>query len=84
MAMDQRPDAILLDMMMPDMDGPTTFKELQGKEATRNIPVILLTGKERPTEHATFDSFGVRGVITKPFDPLTLSSDVSKVLGWPP
>ncbi len=84
LAMDQQPDVILLDVMMPDMDGPATYKELQGEEATRNIPVILLTGKERTSEHADFQSLGVRGVITKPFDPLTLSSDVSKVLGWPP
>ncbi len=83
-AKDQQPDAILLDVMMPEMDGPSTFKELQGEEATRNIPVIFLTGKERPAEHDNFDSLGVRGVISKPFDPLTLSSDVSKVLGWPP
>lgn len=83
-AMDQQPDAILLDVMMPDMDGPATFKQLQGKEATRNIPVILLTGKERPSDSDNFDSLGVQGVITKPFDPLTLSSDVSKVLGWSP
>lgn len=83
-AKDQQPDAILLDMMMPDMDGPATFKELQREEATRNIPVILLTGKERPSERHNFDGLGVRGVITKPFGPLTLASDVSKVLGWPP
>ena len=84
LAINQQPDAILLDMMMPDMDGLATFEALQGEEATRNIPVILLTGKDRPSEHANFDSLGVRGVITKPFGPLTLSSDVSKVLGWPP
>lgn len=83
-ARDQQPDAILLDVMMPDMDGPATFKELQREEATKNIPVILLTGKERPTDHANFNELGVHGVITKPFDPLTLSSDLFKVLGWPP
>ena len=82
-AKDQQPDAILLDVMMPDMDGLATFKALQGEETTRNIPVILLTGKERPSDHANLDSLGLRGVITKPFGPLTLSSDVSKVLGWP-
>ncbi len=83
-AMDQQPDAILLDVMMPEMDGLATFEALQAEEATRNIPVILLTGKDRPSEHADFDSLGVRGVITKPFAPLTLSRDVSKVLGWSP
>jgi len=84
LAMNQQPDVILLDVMMPDMDGLATFKALQGEETTRSIPVILLTGKERPSDRANFDSLGVRGVITKPFAPLTLSSDVSKVLGWPP
>ena len=82
LAINQQPDAILLDVMMPEMDGLATFEALQAEEATRNIPVILLTGKEQPSEHAPFDRLGVRGVITKPFDPLTLSSDVSKVLGW--
>ena len=83
-AMDQQPDAILLDVMMPGMDGPETFKALQREEATRNIPVILLTGKERDSEDCEFDNLGVRGIISKPFDPLTLSNNVSKVLGWPP
>ncbi len=83
-AIDQQPDAILLDVMMPEMDGSATFKELQEEEATRNIPVILLTGKERPSEDASFNGLSVRGVITKPFEPLTLSRDVSKALGWSP
>ena len=83
-AIEQQPDVILLDVMMPDMDGPATFMELQREDATRNIPVILLTGKERTSKHANLQSLGVRGAITKPFDPLTLSSDVSKVLGWSP
>ena len=83
-AKDQQPDAIILDVMMPGMDGPATFQKLQGEEATKNIPVILLTGKERSPEGTDFDSLGVQGIIPKPFDPLTLASDVSKVLGWPP
>ena len=84
MAVHQQPDAILLDMMMPDMDGPATFKQLQGEEATRDIPVILLTGKAKPSQDDIFDSLGVQGIIKKPFDPLTLASDVFTVLGWPP
>jgi len=83
-AIDQQPDAILLDVMMPGMDGPQTFKRLQEEAATKSIPVILLTGRENPSEDEEFNSLGVRGIISKPFDPLTLSSDVSKVLGWPP
>ena len=84
-ARDQQPGAILSDVMMPDMDGPASFpaafKELPGEEATGNIPVILLTGKERPAGH---DGLEAPGVISKPFDPLNLPSDVSKVMGWPP
>ncbi len=83
-AMNQQPDAILLDVMMPDMDGPATFKMLQGEETTKSIPVILLTGKVRSPEHDNFDNLGVRGVITKPFDPMTLAGDVARVLGWSP
>ena len=82
--MDQQPDAIILDLMMPGMDGLATFKELQAEETTRSIPVILLTGQERDSEHDNLDSLGVQGVISKPFDPLTLAGDVAKVLGWPP
>ena len=81
-AMGQQLDAILLDLMMPDMDGLATFKKLQGEEATRSIPVILLTGKEGSAGHHDFEGLGVQGVITKPFDPLTLPSDVSQVLDW--
>jgi len=82
--MGQQPDAILLDVMMPDMDGLATFKKLQGEEATRSIQVILLTGKEGSAEHGDFGDLGVQGVITKPFDALTLSGDVSQVLVWSP
>jgi len=84
LAMDQQPDAILLDVMMPGMDGPETFKRLQEEATTKSIPVILLTGRGNPSEDDEFNSLGVQGIIGKPFDPLTLSSDVSKVLGWPP
>ena len=80
-ARDQQPGAIFSDVMMPDMDGSAAFQELPGEEATGNIPVILLPGRERPAGH---EGLGAPGVITKPFDPLNLPSDVSKVVGWPP
>ena len=83
-AMGRQPDAILLYVMMPDMDGPATFERLKSEEITRSIPVILLTGKEGSSDHDEFEALGVQGVITKPFDPLTFPSDVSNVLGWPP
>jgi CheY-like chemotaxis protein len=77
-----RPDAILLDVMMPDMDGPSTFEHLQSDSETRSIPVILLTAKVRPEERQRFAELGVAAVIGKPFDPMTLSAQVARALGW--
>ncbi|PVG84009.1 two-component system response regulator [Nocardioides gansuensis] len=76
------PDAILLDVMMPLMDGPTTFATLQADARTRDIPVILLTAKVQPAERRRWDGLGVAGVLAKPFDPLGLSGEVEKLLGW--
>ena len=78
----ERPDAILLDVMMPGMDGPSTFRALQEDEATRTIPVILLTAKLQAPDRARFADLGVSAVISKPFDPATLPQIVSKALGW--
>lgn len=77
-----QPDAILLDVMMPDMDGPTTFEELQSSESTRHIPVILLTAKVQTAERRQFAELGITSLIAKPFDPLTLASQVAAALGW--
>lgn len=79
----ESPDAILLDVMMPDMDGPTTFQCLQRQETTRGIPVILLTAKVRSADRSRFADLGVKAVISKPFDPLTLADEVAAALGWP-
>ena len=77
-----QPDAILLDVMMPEMDGPTTFRRLREEAATAAIPVILLTAKAQSSDRSRFLDLGVNGVLTKPFDPLTLGSDVAATLGW--
>ena len=77
-----RPDAILLDVMMPEMDGPTTFRHLQADDATRDIPVILLTAKVQADDRRRFDELGVAAVLTKPFDPMGLPAQVSSALGW--
>ena len=77
-----RPDAILLDVMMPDMDGPTTFQQLLNTSAIRHIPVILMTAKVQASDRRRFASLGVKGVIAKPFDPLTLAEQVTEALGW--
>ena len=76
------PDAILLDVMMPGMDGPTTFRELQKSPVTASIPVILLTAKVQSADQRRFADLGVRAVLTKPFDPLLLSNQIEGVLGW--
>ena len=76
------PDVVLLDVMMPAMDGPTTFSRLQADERTRDVPVVLLTAKVQPAERRRWEGLGVVGVLTKPFDPLLLSSEVAELLGW--
>jgi CheY-like chemotaxis protein len=81
-AEEQKPDAILLDVMMPDMDGPTTFRELRKNPATACIPVLLLTAKVQGTDQRRFADLGVDAVLFKPFDPLTLSAQIANVLGW--
>jgi CheY-like chemotaxis protein len=81
-AREEKPDAILLDVMMPGMDGPTTFQELQKISETANIPVMLLTAKVQGADQKRFASLGVAAVLVKPFDPLTLAQQMRDVLGW--
>jgi CheY-like chemotaxis protein len=81
-AVEYQPDAILLDVMMPGMDGPTTFRELRKNPATAHIPVLLLTAKVQSTDQRRFADLGVDAVLFKPFDPLTLSTQIAGVLGW--
>ncbi|MEN8445401.1 MAG: response regulator [Cyanobacteria bacterium J06555_13] len=76
------PDAILLDVMMPELDGISTFEALEGNPKTQSIPVILLTAKTGTAEKRLFQTIGVAGVITKPFNPLTLASQIAKLLDW--
>jgi CheY-like chemotaxis protein len=76
------PDAILLDVMMPGMDGPTTFRELRKNPRTARIPVLLLTAKVQSSDQRRFADLGVEAVLFKPFDPMTLSAEISAVLGW--
>ncbi|RUR78757.1 response regulator [Chlorogloeopsis fritschii PCC 9212] len=78
----EHPDAILLDVMMPDIDGLALFSKLQSNPSTQNIPVILLTAKVQTVDLNKFAQLGVAGVIPKPFDPLKLSHLVAEALGW--
>jgi CheY-like chemotaxis protein len=78
----EQPDAILLDVMMPDMDGMATFKKLQENSTTQSIPVILLTAKIQPSDRRHYAQIGPIAAIAKPFDPLNLAGQIAAVLGW--
>lgn len=78
----EQPDAILLDVMMPHLDGPGTFRQLQANTATRYIPVIFLTAKVQAADRVCFNDLGITAVIAKPFDPMLLPHQVAEVLGW--
>ena len=82
MAEAEYPDAILLDVMMPEMDGPATLRMLQDNPATQKIPVILMTAKVQATDQEAFRTLRVASVIAKPFDPMQLATQVSTALGW--
>ncbi|TYQ23631.1 response regulator [Pseudanabaena sp. UWO310] len=79
---DEKPDAILLDVMMPDMDGLATFKALQSDPHTAQIPVIFLTAKVQTSERRQFNDLRISGVITKPFNSLDLPDLITKILDW--
>lgn len=78
----EQPDMILLDVMMPEMDGLSTFRALQQNNETRSIPVIFLTAKAQASEKRLLNDTGVNGVITKPFNALDLAEQICKVLDW--
>jgi CheY-like chemotaxis protein len=76
----ERPDAILLDALMPELDGPATLERLKAQPATREIPVLFLTAKLQPSDRSRYAQLGAVGVIPKPFDPMRLPSDVMAML----
>lgn len=77
-----QPDAILLDVMMPDMDGFATFEKLQANQATQTIPVILLTAKIQAADRRRYAQKGMTAAIAKPFNPLELAGQIAAALGW--
>ena len=79
-AADWQPDIILLDVMMPVLDGPATFLELQRDARTAGIPVIFMTARAQAREVDRFRALGGVGVIPKPFDPMTLAASVRRYL----
>ena len=82
MAILEKPDAILMDVMMPSMDGPTTFRQMQVTPGVSHIPVLLLTAKVQGVDQRRFADLGVSGILFKPFDPLTLADQMASALGW--
>ena len=79
-AREHNPDVILLDVMMPGMDGPTTLSELRRNRGTASIPIIFLTAKVQTHEVDDYIDMGAIGVITKPFDPMRLPEEIVQML----
>jgi CheY-like chemotaxis protein len=77
---DWLPDLILLDVMMPDMDGPTTLVRLRETAALRGVPVVFVTARSHAAEVARLMALGAAGVIAKPFSPLKLAATVKAYL----
>jgi CheY-like chemotaxis protein len=77
-----RPDAVLLDVEMPEMDGPATLAALRARPASADTRVLFLTGHDDPAELSRLAALGADGVLSKPFDVDALSGQVTDVLGW--
>ncbi len=71
-----RPDAVLLDVMMPDMDGPASLKAVRAFAAYADLPVIFMTARAGKADIEAYRKLGVRGVIVKPFNPIHLADEV--------
>lgn len=80
-ATQELPDFIMLDVMMPNMDGPATLALLRANPKTAGIPVIFMTAKAMPHEVARLHELGAAAVLTKPFDPSQLPDDIRRILG---
>lgn len=77
----ERPDVILLDVMMPVADGPTTLARLRTSPDTLAIPVIFVTARVQQHEVARYLALGAVGVLAKPFDPMTLATQIEEIVG---
>ncbi len=79
----EQPDAIILDVTMPKLDGKAVLKLLQVQAETQNIPVIFLTAQAQASEQTALKALGVAGVIIKPFSPNTIATHIKTILHWP-
>lgn len=82
LAATEQPDAILLDVMMPDLDGIATLKQLKANPITQPIPVIFLTAKVQSGDRDRFAQLDIVEIIPKPFKTMLLSQQVAAILGW--
>ena len=73
------PDLILLDVMMPDMDGPSTFERLRAMPETASVPVVFMTAKVQPQEVEAYKAMGALEVVAKPFDPMTVADTIKAI-----
>lgn len=78
-ALNEKPDMILLDVMMPDMDGPATLAKLRSDPQTNTIPVVFMTARIRESEIQEYLALGANGVVSKPFDPMTISTEIETI-----
>jgi two-component system, OmpR family, response regulator len=74
-----KPDLLLLDVMMPGMDGPSTLKALRETFAIDDTPVIFMTAKVQAAEIAQYKALGALDVIAKPFDPMQVSAQINRI-----
>lgn len=77
-----QPDAVVLDVRMPEMDGPSTLGRLRADERMRDIPVVFLTAGLRRSDRVPLHELGVQGILVKPFDPMRLPHQLADLLGW--
>ncbi len=77
----EHPDLVILDLLMPKMDGIESCREIKADPATAGIPVIMLTAMGRETDHARAQQAGARGYLVKPFSPSQLIETVNQALG---
>jgi CheY-like chemotaxis protein len=82
LATSDHPDAILLDVVMPDMDGIAVVERVRATPSLRSLPIVLLTAKDRPEDRERFRNIAISGVIAKPFDIGSLSRQLNDLLGW--
>ncbi|MGE5674397.1 MAG: response regulator [Mycobacterium leprae] len=80
-AANENPDLILLDVMMPEMDGYETCRRLKAQPGTRHIPIVFLSARAQQSEIQKGRELGAVGYLVKPFDPMTLSSQLDTILG---